>query len=33
MHFDLEITVNRPIDEVFRYAADIEHVPEWANRH
>lgn len=30
MHFDLEITVNRPVDEVFRYAADIEHVPEWA---
>lgn len=30
MHFDLKITINRPIDEVFRYAADVEHVPSWA---
>ena len=29
MEFDLEVTIDRPVAEVFAYVADIRNVPEW----
>jgi uncharacterized membrane protein len=29
MEFDLEITIDRPVAEVFAYVADVRNVPEW----
>jgi uncharacterized protein YndB with AHSA1/START domain len=30
MHFDIDLTIDRPVSEVFDYACDLEKVPEWA---
>jgi uncharacterized membrane protein len=27
--FDLEVTIERPVSEVFAYVADVRNVPEW----
>ena len=29
MEFDLEVTIDRPVGEVFAYVTDVRHVPEW----
>src|SRR3954447_25052649 len=29
MEFDLEVTIERPVSEVFAYVTDVRNVPEW----
>ncbi|HEY5660272.1 MAG TPA: SRPBCC family protein [Gaiellaceae bacterium] len=29
MEFDLEVTIARPVADVFAYVTDVRHVPEW----
>jgi uncharacterized membrane protein len=29
MQFDLEVTIGRPVGEVFAYVTDVRNVPEW----
>ena len=29
MEFDLEVTIERPVAEVFAYVADVRNVPQW----
>ena len=29
MEFDLEVTIDRPVGEVFAYVTDVRNVPEW----
>ena len=29
MQFDLEVTIDRPVEDVFAYVADVRNVPEW----
>ena len=29
MEFDLEVTIGRPVGEVFAYVTDVRNVPEW----
>ena len=29
MRFDLEVTIARPVEDVFAYVSDVTHLPEW----
>ena len=29
MHFDLEVTIDRPVADVFAYVSDVRNLPQW----